>query len=373
MADLLRPTKPTARIYQFPDPLNGWPIGRSSALDPTILSLLEAIPSRVAVFDEHLQLVAANEAWQSARRRNKRSRSARSLEDHFAAECREADLHTLRYGLEQVALGLEDHYACRYASRAKRHQIVSVYAARFQADVPLLLVALRDRNAKSRKEAASRQQQLAILLAEEEERRRIARELHDETSQQLTLIQFGVEGLKRAHCSPEADQACQAIETALTAVQHQVRTLSYVLHPPELCNGGLGIALGSFTKGFGRRTGLDVEFYYEEASSRCSEEIEIALYRVAQEALTNVLKHSGADAIMVRLFDGLDEQVLEISDNGVGIPVSIASGQNSQAMGVGLSSMRERIEALSGRFTINRLEPGTMIRATVPRQSQGDY
>jgi signal transduction histidine kinase len=215
-------------------------------------------------------------------------------------------------------------------------------------------------------------QQIVLLQAEQEERRRIARELHDETFQQLTLIQFGLETMKACDAPAGIREVCDSIEAALAAVQHQVRTLSFVLHPPELDDGGLAKALESFIKGFGRRSGLHVAFANLAGEIGVRPEVELAIYRVAQEALTNVLKHAAASRVKVRLQLKDDDLILEVEDNGIGIAETLVEGRRREAVGVGLSGMRERIEALAGRLTIRSRSPGTRVTASIPCRRRTD-
>ena len=340
----------------------------SGGLPTELLSLIEAVPARIAILDEQLQLIAANRAWRRAEPRGRGTTS-----EYRNSECQPRDFATLQAGLERLAAREIDAFAHRYAARGRVKRLVAVEARRFGENDDRILVSHSDWTEGPLGPAVERRHQVAILLAEEEERRRIARELHDETFQQLALIQFGLEAVRKSRTARDTEQACQDIEAALAAVQHQVRTLSYVLHPPELSEGGLNAALGSFVKGFGRRAGIAVEFIDESGLRKRAPDVEIAMYRVAQEALANVLKHAQASRVLVHLRRATKALVLEIRDDGIGIPAAIADGSNRTALGVGLSSMRERIEALAGELTVTRAEPGTLVCATIPRHRDRDF
>jgi signal transduction histidine kinase len=186
------------------------------------------------------------------------------------------------------------------------------------------------------------------------------------------VIQFGLDIMKGANSAAEIRDACQSIETALAAVQHQVRTLSFVLHPPELDTGGLATALERFVKGFGRRSGLAVGFANSAGALTVKPEVELALYRVAQEALANVLKHASATRVKVQLRLRDQRLILEVEDNGVGIPQHVIDGDGPAQVGIGLSSMRERIGALAGKLTIRQRSPGTLVAASIPCRRKRD-
>jgi signal transduction histidine kinase len=209
------------------------------------------------------------------------------------------------------------------------------------------------------------EQQLQVMRVQGEERRRIARELHDDTCQQLALIRFSVAAVRKARNHADIDAACGQIEVALNSAQHQIRTLSYVLHPPELGDGGNVEALASFCEGFSRRSGLEVAFEHAVGPLGRQAGLELALYRVVQEALVNAHRHADASRVDVRLKRIGGDIVLEVEDDGVGIAPEIADGAFPEALGVGLKSMRERVVALGGQFCVARRN-GTLVRARVP-------
>lgn len=211
-----------------------------------------------------------------------------------------------------------------------------------------------------------------ILDAEEAERRRIARDVHDVTLQELVGIQFGIDAIRRDLArGSDVENICSRLQTAISSVQRDLRTLSYVLHPPELERDGLAFALRVFAEGFGRRTGLPIRYCDTLRGERVDQEMEIALYRVAREALFNVARHARASAAEIKLTrtaHGLD---LTVSDNGVGIDATLTRAGSVATCGVGLGSMRERIAALGGTLTIRRLARGTLVGAAVPIEREG--
>jgi signal transduction histidine kinase len=281
--------------------------------------------------------------------------------------------HFLKLNLHSLAVPRTPPFCLKETVAGKGDERIVIYGSRIDQPDPYLLV-VHFPVPSDRANVTPEMQQIVLFQAEQEERRRIARELHDETFQQLTLIQFGLETMKAADASADIRDVCESIEAALAAVQHQVRTLSFVLHPPELDAAGLTGALESFISGFGRRSGLHVEFANLAGEIGVRPEVELAVYRVAQEALTNVLRHAAASRIEVRLMLRDGDLVLEVEDNGIGIPQVIVEGRRREALGVGLSGMRERIEALAGRLTIRSRSPGTLVSASIPcrRRTEGD-
>jgi signal transduction histidine kinase len=371
MPDIRHSAQGVSNVYRLPRATSRPTPSDIEAPSPALQSLIEAIPARVAVLDPALRMVATNQPWREMESDTDTASSrGTAFNAFFGHECSKRDLALLREGLLELACSDEREFIHRYVRHRGERCPVLLHASHLSAGGELLLLHLQDLMQPADNELIERRHQIEILLAEEEERRRIARELHDETFQQLTLIRFGLDALKQFHLGEEMDQAWHTVEGALSAVQHQVRTLSYVLHPPELNEGGLGSALASFIKGFGRRSGLAVQFNDQSACWRRSPDIEVALYRVAQEALANVMKHARATSVEVRLICTARELVLEVSDDGIGIPATVANGEASSGLGVGLASMRERIEALAGELTVNRLNPGTLVRAHLSRKAR---
>ncbi|MFD2431848.1 sensor histidine kinase [Sphingobium scionense] len=247
-----------------------------------------------------------------------------------------------------------------------------IHGERLPGDEELFILSHLDDEDPESETPNPRRYHLSMLQAEEEERKRIARELHDETFQQLALIQFNLMTLRSSDMNAQASDAYQAMETSLKAIQDQVRTLSYLLHPPELAEDGIEAALAHFSRGFARRSGLQVEFRCLSGPIKRDPDMEIAFYRVAQEALANVYKHADASHAVVRLRRSQAGFALEIEDDGRGVPEHILNGQGRDIVGVGLSGMRERIMALAGQLEVRRTGTGTLVIATIPRRRQYD-
>lgn len=216
------------------------------------------------------------------------------------------------------------------------------------------LVLLKRRNRELERERLSIQQQ---------EGRRIGREIHDTTAQELSVLHLSVERLRSLHRDKQSLEVFGVIDNALTHVVDEIRTISFMLHPPSLDNG-LVEALNSMSRGFARRTKLAIGFTFSGEIEPWGEEIEQALYRIAQEALTNVYRHAQASQIAVRLVSRSRALHLVIEDDGIGMsPQACQAG--AEGGGVGIASMRSRMMELSGRLSIRSRKAGCRVTASV--------
>jgi two-component system, NarL family, sensor kinase len=201
-----------------------------------------------------------------------------------------------------------------------------------------------------------------LLRAQDEERRRIARDLHDSTCQTLLAASLTLNQL-RAHVSAGGAAAFAAVETALADSMRELRTLSYLLHPPLLEECGLTVALREFIRGFAQRSGIAIQMRLAPDIGRLECEIENMLFRVVQESLTNVHRHSGSAVARVRLVRMGDRITVWVGDRGRGTRRS--AGSDTAPMGVGIAGMRARIQQFGGQLRIRSGRWGTMVRATL--------
>ena len=209
---------------------------------------------------------------------------------------------------------------------------------------------------------------LRLMTLQDEERRRIARELHDTCGQTLAAMKMSIALLRQGDKSAPGFQLLIDDLNALTdeALQ-EVRTASYLLHPPLLDEAGIASAARWFVEGFSRRSGIDVQCEIPEKMDRPSRPCELVLFRILQEGLTNVHRHSGASAARVRLDRNSDHMELEIADNGKGISEErLRQFENSGNSGVGITGMRERVRELGGHLEVRSLHPGTSVCVALP-------
>ena len=202
-----------------------------------------------------------------------------------------------------------------------------------------------------------------VFDTQEEERSRIARELHDSISQILVGVRYVLELTRRRLSTGDAragDSLNSAIEH-LNSASQEVRRISHDLRPSVLDDLGLGPALQALTENFAKRTGIAVEFETVVFRNRLDQDAKIALYRIAQEALTNIERHSGATRVALLVRGTKAGAVLRIEDNGRGLP----DGRHTNP-GLGLRNMAERMERLDGSLRIQSTRTGTLIEAVVP-------
>jgi signal transduction histidine kinase len=207
-----------------------------------------------------------------------------------------------------------------------------------------------------------------IIHAEEAERRRIGRELHDSTIQHLVALDMLLGSLE---AKPEgANEAIvREMRETLTSVQNEMRTFAFLLHPPSIEEQGLEQTLRRFAQGFARRTGLSIDLEVRLSGAFLPFDTEVALFRIAQEALMNVHRHAQATAVSVELVALPAEVSLMVTDDGRGMN----SAQLALAMkggGVGIASMRSRITSLGGALRLDSNGRGVCVSVTAPRRSR---
>jgi len=213
-----------------------------------------------------------------------------------------------------------------------------------------------------------------LMRAQDEERRKIARDLHDSVGQYLSAINMTLAPLvQRAKEFPPklAAGVAEAVEIS-RACAAEVRTISHLLHPPLLDEMGLSAAVRWYAEGFAARSAIQVQVEVPSDLDRFGDDIEIALFRVLQESLTNVHRHSGSKLARVAVGADARQVWLEVRDHGKGLPQK--DGQPAFRPGVGTSGMLERIEELHGSLEFRSDQTGTVVKAVIPlreeRQSQ---
>lgn len=215
-------------------------------------------------------------------------------------------------------------------------------------------------------EDAARKLSGRLLSVQDEERRRIARELHDSLGQYLVALKMNVGLLEKTDGGPSAiiAECFNIVDTCLS----EIRTISHLLHPPLLDDAGFGSAARWYVEGFGQRSGIKVETDFPSELGRLPHDVETALFRSLQEALTNVHRHSGSSVVNVRFGIEVRRVWLEIKDNGRGIPQKIVAGivDGASDTGLGLAGMRERMRELGGTLRIKSDRNGTLLRVEIP-------
>jgi signal transduction histidine kinase len=223
-----------------------------------------------------------------------------------------------------------------------------------------------------RKLAERELQQLTarLLTLQDDERRRIARELHDVTPQNMFATTLNLSEIQDCNGEPPIE-----VRTALKQCQiltrqslQEIRTLSYLLHPPLLDQAGLVSALRWYIEGFSKRSGIYASLVTSQEIGRLPLECETALFRVAQECLTNIYRHSGSETATIQLERSAGEVKLIVKDEGRGMgKIDLRVGATeSQELGVGIPGMQQRLRLLGGQLKIESNDGGTTVIAIVP-------
>jgi signal transduction histidine kinase len=222
--------------------------------------------------------------------------------------------------------------------------------------------------------SALRQLSSRLLQAQDEERRRIARDLHDSVGQCLTALKINVDVLRRSEFTAGVDEVLAESSALLDQALSETRTISHLLHPPLLDEAGFVSAARWYVDGFAKRSSVEVNLEMPIEHLRFPSSVELGLFRVLQESLTNVHRHSDSPAVDVRLKIDAERVVLKIRDYGRGMPRHVLQRfqEAGTGVGVGLAGMHERISELGGRLEISPADPGTVVTVSMPFSRRED-
>lgn len=240
---------------------------------------------------------------------------------------------------------------------------------------PAVQVIMRDISERKRTEEALRRLSSGLLQAQDQERRRIARELHDTTAQNLAALAMNLSRLQAL--APSLDPESQGVlaDTLNLAEQsaREIRTVSYLLHPPMLDEIGLESAMRWYIEGFSRRSGIEVEVVIPKNLRRLPSLSETTLFRITQECLTNILRHSRSSTARIEIKRDDNYLMLEIADQGRGMTSEMIGKmrQSFARLGVGMAGMEERLRQIGGRLEVNSSAAGTSVRAFLPAEVSG--
>jgi PAS domain S-box-containing protein len=207
-----------------------------------------------------------------------------------------------------------------------------------------------------------------LMSAQDNERRRIARDLHDSAGQNLIALGMNLGRIEQdAKCDPtRLSQSIKEARDLIQSLVQEIRTTSYLLHPPMLDENGLSSALRWYIDGLAERSGLNIALNISENLERLAPEVELAIFRLVQESLTNIHRHSGSKTAAIRIAREPDTICAEVQDYGKGISQERLAEIQSQGVGVGIRGMRERVRQCHGELTVDSNALGTKITAIFP-------
>jgi PAS domain S-box-containing protein len=237
----------------------------------------------------------------------------------------------------------------------------------------LVLKALRESQRELHEsEDSLRRLSLHLLRTQDEERRRIGRDLHDSLGQSLSVLKMKLDSLAGSNGSRTDAMKNENISECANLTEEcikEVRTIAYLLYPPMLEEMGLKSAISWYLDGFTKRSGIQTTFDISADFGRLPQDVETAIFRILQEGLTNVHRHSGSETAHVLLTAKWGTVRLEISDKGKGMPIEYSQESGSgelRALGVGLRAMSERMRQLGGKLELISTSRGTTVIASVP-------
>jgi PAS domain S-box-containing protein len=333
---------------------------------------VEGVEEMIAVVDRKYQYLLANRAFinfRSLRRDQVVGRLVPEVIDKNVFE------REIKEKIDESFQGKIVRYELNYTypELGQRDIQVSYFPIEGAVGVDRVVCVLQDITERKRAEAELRRLSGQLLKLQDEERRRISRDLHDSTGQDLVAL---ATNLSQLHSSiPSSSKKTRKLASHCEALANRclydVRTLSYLLHPAMLDETGLEDAIHHYADGFADRTGIEVELSISPHSERMAPDIELALFRVVQESLTNIQRHSASLNAKIRLDRQAGMVSLEVSDKGHGTSGKTVerNGGIPFKVGVGIPSMQERVKLIGGQLDIVSSHSGTTVRVAVPLPS----
>jgi two-component system, NarL family, sensor kinase len=329
-----------------------------------LIALIENSPVAIVVLDSSHRFAMCNAAFETLFQYSQQELRQAAIDSLISSDAmrEEAGANTRR-----VLAGEKVHTLTRRRRKDGSLIDVELYGVPLMVEGHLRGVygLYQDVTERNRAERTVRELSSRLLHLQDEERRRIARDLHDNTAQQLAAINLNLRALQNISSDEKARRLLEDTARLVDECSREVRSISYLLHPPLLSEAGLRPALNWLAEGFEKRSGIKVRVDVSPALERLSEDSETALFRVAQEGLSNALRHSGTPEVHVQLRQDSTHVILRISDKGRGIA---PPDRQHKHLGVGIQGMKERLAQLGGQLNITSSSNGTVVTATVPME-----
>ena len=334
----------------------------------TFQQLIDALPEQIALVDEHWTILAVNPAW--TKTAAVYGYEALVPGANYATFCRDrvSEGHNAARpaveGIAEIDEGIRPSFEYFYDGndrweghtfhlRVNRLSIEGrVFATITRYDISELIELRRQKESFS----------FSMLETQGEERRRFARELHDSTQQLLVAMSLSLSQLKLSRQSKKVSQLVDQMDELLGNIHSEIRSISYLSHPPALGTAGVRAAVEELVLGFGRRASLETSFQIEGDEMPMRAAAEMAIYRTVQEALSNVHHHAHASRVDVHLIFRKSLVHAIIVDDGIGMPAHVTNG-------VGIMGMHARLAELGGRLSVRHQPRGTALVASMPRMS----
>jgi two-component system NarL family sensor kinase len=349
----------------------------AAATEALLRSTLDSLSAHVAVLDAAGTIIAVNQAWRSFAIQSGYVGENDGVGTNYLDVCERgapfsSDAAATAKALREIIAGrrreFRMEYPCSGPEGARWFQLRITRPD--QQEMPRIVIAHEDITEVKRVQEELARLTARLMQLQDEERRSIARELHDTTAQNLLAVTLNVTRLRERlrTASPAIDRILTETLTLAEQSLQEVRTLSYLLHPPLLDVVGLGSALRWLGEGFSERSGIAVDTIIGEGVEMLSRDAATALFRVAQECLANVHRHSRSSWARIALHRLSDGVRLDVTDGGCGFNAGAMNQASEQAhqTGVGVSGMRVRLEQLRGSLQIDSGPAGTRVTATVP-------